>query len=182
LPRLKKFLSFAKKLIAGIVILSIISFIAYMGTIAYIRSLKTLKDLSYVSGEVTDVGMVKHMERHKYERPTIEDVLVFSIEGSNEKFGFLQHSDAFKQLLGFNTAGKQFEIYFDPEGGRIEEGVTLNIYDLTVGQAKIIDIKETNEADKLTSIFFFALSLLLIIIVSTGIRQSIKKAHKQRLY
>src|ERR1043165_1360253 len=150
-----------------------------MGIISFVRSSKTLKDLSHVSGEVIDIGMIKHVERHKYEPTTIEDVLVLSIDGAKEKFGFLRHTDAFKQLLGFNTAGKQFEIYFDPGGGRIEEGVTLNIYDLTVGQAKIIDIKETNRGDKLTSIFFFVLSLFLIVVVVAAIKQSIKKNYQR---
>jgi hypothetical protein len=145
-----------------------------MGTIEFIRSSKTLKDLRYVSGEVSDIGMVRHTERHKYERPTIKDVLVLSIEGSSEKFGFMQHSDAFKQLLRFNTAGKQFEIYFDPDGGRIENDITLNIYELTWGQARLIDIEETNKGHKLIGIFVFTLSLFLLVIVSAVLRQSIK--------
>jgi hypothetical protein len=103
---------------------------------------------------------------------------VLSIEGSSEKFGFLQPSDAFKQLLGFNTAGKQFEIYFDPDGGRIENDITLNIYELTVGQARLIDIEETNKGYKLMGIFFFTLSLFLLVIVSAVLRQSIKKTRQ----
>lgn len=171
----KQFSLVARRIIVGTMILSLISFTIYMGTLELISSSKRLNDLSYVSGEVTDIDMVKHRERYRYRLPTVEDVLVLSIEGSNEKFGFLQHTDAFKQLLGFNTAGRQFQIYYDPEGGKIEDGVTLHIYDLTVGQAKIIDINETNKRDKLTAIFFFAFSLFLILIVSISIKQNMKR-------
>lgn len=181
MPNERQILIVAKKLIAGTTILSFLSFTIYMGTAAFIRSSKGLNDLRYVSGEVTDIRMVKHREQHKYERPTVEDVLVVSVEGSNERFGFLQHTNAFKQLLGLNTAGRQLEIYFDPEGSRIDDDVTLNIYDLRVGQAKIIDINETSKRDKFTSIFFFALSLIFIVIVSIGIKHSVKKTRKQRL-
>jgi hypothetical protein len=148
-----------------------------MGTIAFIRSSKTLQDLSNVKGEVSDIRMIKHKNEGKFET-TIEDVLVLSIEGSDEKFGFQQKSDAFKKLLGFNTAGKTFEIYFDPEGKRIEEGVTLHIFDLTVGQSKIIDIEKTNKEDRLLSIFFFALALFWIVMPLIGIKQNRKKTAK----
>lgn len=151
-----------------------------MGVDAFLRASKNMEDLSYVSGYVTGREMSKYKRVGKYET-TIEDVLVLRIEGSNEKFGFLQSSDAFKELLGFHTVGKSIEIYYDPDGERIEGNITLHTFDLKVGQAKIIDIKQTNKEDRIASIFFFALSFLQIALTWIGIREGRKKAKQLRI-
>lgn len=145
-----------------------------MGVIAFLRSSKNIEDLSYVKGKVTgkEMGKYKHVGKYK---TTVKDVLVFSIEGSNVKFGFLQSSHAFRELLGFHTWGKSIEIYYDSLGERIQGNVTLHIFDLKVGQAKIIDINETNKGDRIFSIFFFALTLFLVAIIIIGIIESRKK-------
>lgn len=168
------------KLIAGAIIVATFSFTIYMGINALIRSSWSLDDLSYVSGEVTNRGMVKHAVAHKRKPATIEDVLFISIEGSNERFGFLRHTDAFQQLLGFHTGGKHFKIYYDPDGDRIQGDITLHVYDLTVGQAKIIDIKQANRKERLDAIFYFTLSFFLLAMVFV-VAKKVGKKHDNGL-
>mgnify|MGYP003578106797 FL=1 len=170
---------FIRRLIAGIIILSVLSFTTYMGVIAFLRSSKNIEDLTYVSGEIVDREMSKYKRVGKYET-TIEDVLVFRIEGSNEKFGFLQSSEAYRELLGFHTVGKSIEIYYDPEGKRIKDNVTLHIFDLKIGQAKIIDIDKTNKEDRIVSIFFIALTLFWVALIVISIRETKKKEKQLR--
>jgi len=167
------------KLLASVVFLSIVSFTTYMGVIAFDRSSKNIEDLSYVRGEVTGREMSKYKRVGMYET-TVEDVLVLSIEGSNEKFGFLQSSHAFQELLGFHSVGKSFEIYYDPLGERIQDNITLHTYDLKVGQAKIIDINESKNEERILCIFFFALTLFLVAIPIIVISESRKKLKRLR--
>jgi hypothetical protein len=143
-----------------------------MGVTAFIRASKNVEDLSHVIGEVTKTTMIKHVRESKY-KTVIEDVLVLQIEGSDEKFGFLQGSDAFKALLGSNI--QTVELYYDPKSQRIEEGVTLHIFDLRVGQGKIIDIEQTNKRERNLAIFFFALTVFLVGMIVAIVRQSRRK-------
>lgn len=154
---------FFREILGGIIILSIISFTIYLGVVSASRAFINLEDLNYVGGYIADREINKHTQTRRFGRTTVEDVLVLRIEGSDQKFGFLQSSKAFKALLGFHSAGNRLEIYYDPDGEHIKENVTLHIFDLKVGQAKIIDIQETKRDNRNLSIFFFGLYFFLLV-------------------
>ena len=137
-------------------------FTIYMAVKSFATATKSLDEFMYISGEVYETQMVKHIMRRKKSPDIIEDVLVLRIGGSDEKFGFRQGTNAFKQLLGFNKIGKKIHIHYDPNAGRIEEGVTLAIFNLKIGQANVIDFADSKKYFRNLSIFFFILTAFLV--------------------
>ena len=158
-----------RKLIGWAVIVSTISCTTYFGVKALVRAFKNYANLSFVRGTVTDTKMIKQMRKSKYET-RVEDILVLSIEGTRDQFGFTQSSDAFKNLLTFRKIGKTAEIYYDPNGKRIQGNVFLHPFDVKIGEIKIIDIEKSKKRSRNASIFFLALSFLQITLVWIAVK------------
>jgi hypothetical protein len=159
---------------AGIVFVSIITIISYVGVLAFTRATKDLEDLTFISGELADISMMKHIEQG-YFKTTVDEVLVLRIQGFDEKFGFLKSDDAFNKLLGFNTSHKTIAIYYDADGQKIEDNVTLHIYDLTIGQGKIISLEDKKRPEKILAFCCFGSALFLIAMIAIGLKQSNEK-------
>ena len=94
-----------KKPIVYTILFSILTFLLFMGITAFMDSLKQLPDLTCTKGIIDDVYFIKHERRQKF-KIIIEDVLVLSIEGTNQKFGFAESSEAYRTLIGIRKSGK----------------------------------------------------------------------------
>lgn len=165
-----------RKLIGWAVIVCTISCTTFFGVKALVRAFKNYDNLSFVKGTVTDTKMIKQIRKTKYETK-VEDVLVLSIEGTRDQFGFTQFSDAFNYLLTFRKIGKAAEIYYDPNEKRIQGNVFLHPFDVKIGDIKIIDIEKSKKRSRNASIFFLALSFFQITLVWISVRGKRKEKH-----
>lgn len=159
-----------KKIIALVVILSAFSFFAYMGGLTVIRGSKTFDNLNHVEGSITNVRFIKHKYPKKF-KTVFKDVLVISIDGISDEFGFTEDNIAYKKLSGFRQIGKPAEIYYDAGGKKIEQGVTLHTFDLRIGNTQVVDITDIKSSERAGSIIFFSTALIFLIIAVVVIRK-----------
>src|SRR5690348_14017020 len=100
-----------------------------MGGTLVIRSSKTFDQLNHIEGRITGTRIIKRKYSGKF-RAGYKSVLVLSVEGASDEFGFMEGSKAYKKLFGLRKIGKNADIYYDGNGKRIEEGVTLHTFDV----------------------------------------------------
>lgn len=159
-----------KKIIAVGFIFLALSFFGYMGVLTVIRGSKTFDTLNHVEGQITDVRYIKHKYSTKF-KAVFKDVLVLSVDGTNDEFSFTEDNDAYKKLLSFREIGKTAEIYYDGAGKRIEQGVTLHTFDLKIGNYQVVDIADIKRSELVGSILFFSAALVFFIIAVAVIRK-----------
>jgi hypothetical protein len=140
-----------------------------MGVLTVIRGSKNFDNLNHVEGQITDVRFIKHKYSKKF-KTVFKDVLVLSVDGTSDEFGFTEDNDAYKNLLGFRKIGKTAEIYYDGSGKRIEQGVTLHTFDLKIGNYQVVDIADIKRRERIGSIPFISSALVFLIIAVTVIR------------
>jgi hypothetical protein len=141
-----------------------------MGVLTVIRGSKTFDTLNHVEGQINDVRYIKHKYSTKF-RTVFKDVLVLSVDGASDEFGFLEGNDAYKKLLDFREIGKPAEIYYDGSGKRIEQGVTLHTFDLKIGNYQVVDLADIKRSERVGSILFFSGALVFLIIAIAVIRK-----------
>ncbi len=165
-----KDLSFAKKkLIAlGFISLAFSSFV-YIGTLTATKSTKTIDKLDHVQGTVIGTRNIKHKYSTK-RKIVLKNVLVLSIDGTNEEFGLTEGSDAYKKLFGFKEVGKPAKIYYDSSAKRIEQGVTLHIYALKIGNYQVVDIVDAKRQNSILTIIFFSVALIFLVMAIIAIK------------
>jgi hypothetical protein len=145
------------------------AFLVYLGVLTARRSLKTLDELNYVEGKITDTRIIKHKYRTR-RRIVLKNVLVLGVDGTSEKFGFTEDSEAYKRLFGFREIGKPAKIYYDSNGKRIEQGVTLHIYDLKIGNYQVVRMGDSSRWNPILSVIFFAGALLTVIVAVSAFK------------
>ena len=166
-----KKLSFTTKKIIGVAVISIpFSFFSYMGILTVIRGSKTFDKLNHVQGQVTDVRQIKHKYSTKF-KTVYKDVLVLSVDGTSDEFGFMEGNDAYEKLSSFREIGKTAEVYYDGSGKRIEQGVTLHTFDLKIENYQVVNIADIKRSERVGSILFISGALILLIIAIAVIRK-----------
>ena len=139
------------------------------------QSTNTIDKLEHVKGTVTGTRIIKHTYSTK-RKVFLKNVLVLSVDGTNEEFGFVEDSDAYKKLLGFREVGKSAKIYYDSSGKRIEQGVTLHIYDLKIDNYQVVNLSEERKRNLIMPIIFFTGALIILIVAIAVIKS---KEHTQ---
>lgn len=135
-----------------------------------IRGSKTFDNLNYVQGQVTNVRYIQYKYPKKF-KTVFKRVIVLSVDGTTDEFGFIEGSEPYKKLLDFRETGKTAEIYYDSSGKRIEQGVTLHIFDLKIGNYHVADIADIKRSERTGSILFFSGALILLITAVAVIRK-----------
>jgi hypothetical protein len=166
-----------KNIIGSTIIISTIGFCLYMGISALIDGSKGLSDLSYSKGLINDVYFTKQKRKQGF-RIISEAVLVIGVDGTNQKFGFRESSDAYKTLTNLKKFGRPAVVYYYKQNKRNEGGVTLNVWDLTVGNYKVIEIATVKKGERLFSLYFFSIGIVCLVIVISGIRSTLKQRKK----
>lgn len=141
-----------------------------MGVLTVIRGSKSFDKLNHIEGQITGVRFIKHKYSKKF-KTVLKDVLVLSVDGTSDEFGFTEENDAYKKLLGFREIGKNAEIYYDSSEKRIEQGVTLHTFDLKIGNYQVVDIADIKRSERVGSILFFSAAFVFIIIAVAVIRK-----------
>lgn len=145
---------------------------------SFIKVTKTLQDLTHVTGAIKNERYIKHYHgATKFQRSYYEDVFVFSLQGCDDEFGFLSSHNSYNDLtkvryFGDNTIA---DIYYDKSGERIEENVTLQIFDLRIDSDRYFTIEDTQKQWKIGFIICSLISLILLALAFFVIKSRLKK-------
>jgi hypothetical protein len=171
----RTFLS-AKGIIALAALIVIASFWVDLALISFERASKRLKDLTHITGIINNERYIKLFHpATKYRKPYYEQVLVISIQGCNDKFGFIEKNKSFSDIAMVNFADNKTiaDIYYDKSGKRIQENVTLHIFDLKINGKTCIRIEDTIKTDMTWAIIFSLIALIFSLPVFIVIRKMI---------
>ena len=138
---------------------------------------RNLNDLDYIEGKITGVEYIKHKKTNR-RRTSYNTILVLSIQGSSDKFGFPESSAAYKTLSGMKKTGRNAKIYYDSSGQRIEFGITLHIFNLTIGNYNVIDMSKKNKEGLPVTLIFISGTLISLIIFISILKQFKQKWSK----
>ena len=156
---------------------SIMSLIFILWAIAsFNRASENLQDLTHVTGNLKGHRIIKHKTRNG--RVTYyEDILVIRINNCDDEFGFGKHREFYSKLS--NTITRQtpptFEIYYDKTRKRIDQNVTLHIFDLTINGEKYLSIAEVKNADFIGAIILSTMALITLAFTYLGLRFLLQK-------
>lgn len=174
----KKYPPRIKAILFCVFMLPIISFCILMAITSYIRGSKNLNDLTHVSGIIDKTRYMKHLNNStKYRAAYYEDILVFSIKGLNQEFGFLQNDGSFNGIErvyhGDNETAA--DIYYDNAGQRIEENVTLHTFDLKINDKRYVNIEDIKSREMKVSCIFFWIVIILVWFTYVVIEKNSRK-------
>jgi hypothetical protein len=141
-------------------------FPTYMGFLMLDNATKSLDDLSYVKGAITNLRFIKHERKGKF-KTVYEDVLVISIEECSDEFGFM--GKKYDKLFGMRMRGRNAEIFYYSDAKRIEQGIPLHIFDMTIGNYRAVDIHEETKSEWFGTSVCFAISTLVLTLTVLGV-------------
>lgn len=165
-----------KAILFCIFMLPLTIFFSFLAFDSYLKGSKTLKDFTHVSGTIDNSRYIKHLHNATKYRPSYyEDILVLSIKGCNQQFGFLDNSNNYNEIakIYYGNNETTAEIYYDNTGKLIEENVTLHISDLKINDKKYIAIEDYQKKYLLESCIFTWISIALILFTYFVIRHQI---------
>ena len=178
-----------------IIFLIAIGFWFYLSFLFFNNGEKTFKDIDFVNGEISSYRIIKHSEGYnRAGKKRLHDVLVFKVDGCNDEFGIENYKNEWgilgKRIDNYNKVKKiltssnsnQAEIYYDKYAKRIEEGVTLHLYDLKINNESIISFKKITGDEKKGSLIFLIIGfvfLLIYILVARNLKTKLRSASKQ---
>jgi hypothetical protein len=74
----------------------------------------------------------------------------------------------YDKLFGMRMRGRNAEIFYDSDAKRIEQGITLHIFDMTIGNYRAVDIDE-EKSEWFRASVCFAISTLILILTILGV-------------
>jgi len=143
----------------------------------------SLKDLNHVAGIVTSERYMKHFHsgsnRYVYHPSYYEDVLVLSIQGCTDEFGFMEKDKSYSDLtkIHFGDNETVADVYYDKSGQRIEENVTLHTFDLKIDDVRYIKIEEIQKSEMTGSLIFSLVAIVLSWLTYVGAKRIKLKGH-----
>jgi hypothetical protein len=146
--------------------LPVFLFPTYMGTLMLDSATKSLEDLSHVKGTITNLRFIKHERKRKF-KTIYEDVLVLGIEGCSDEFGFM--GKKYDKLFGMRMRGRYAEIFYDSDAKRIEQDITLHVFDMTIGNYRAVDIDEERKSEWFGASVCFAISTIVLTLAILGV-------------
>jgi len=158
--------------------LLVISFFVDMSFESYIKVTKTLQNLTHVTGVIKNERYIKIFHYvNRFQRSYYEDVLVFSIEGCTDEFGFLINNNNYEDLTKVRFAGdnKIMDIFYDKSGKKIKDNITLHTFDLKIDNISYIKIEDIQKPYKIAFLIFSLASVILLAITFLGIKSMTSK-------
>ncbi|MEO5570715.1 MAG: hypothetical protein ABIT08_05940 [Bacteroidia bacterium] len=155
----------------------LISFFMVMAVITFANGSKNLRDLTHASGAVSGIRIIEHQTKSR-EKTYYEDVLVIGIQGCDDQFGILRYDNNYAAIAEAVSGNKELtaEVYYYKPGGRIEENVTLHVYDLKINSKRYVEIENVSKSEKTSSLVFFLLAVITSLITYTGVKRFKRKA------
>lgn len=155
---------------------SINSFVIWFAVATFNRGSENLQDLTHVTGELKGHRIMKHKYTRRY-KTYYENVLVIQIDSCDDEFGFIEHNKFYDELT--NTVNRQsppiFEIYYDKSRRRIEQNVTLHIFDMTINGEKYLSVDEIKNSEFKGTIICSIIALLLLVFTYWGSKKIIQR-------
>jgi hypothetical protein len=149
-----------------------------MAVKSYIRGSKNLNDLTHVTGIIDKSRYMKHLHNNtRYRAAYYENVLVFSIKGLDQEFGFLENDDCYRDIERVYHGNNETvaDIYYDSSGQRIEDNVTLHTFDLKINDKRYVNIEDIHNREMKVSCIFSWIAIILICFTYVVIKKNRKK-------
>lgn len=170
----KKISPKTKTIILCLIMTPLILFCVNMSILTYKRGSKTVTDLTHVKGIINEERYIKQRhERTKYRQAYDEYILVFSIQGCDDEFGFTEKNKSYEDLANISFADNQTvaDIYYDKSGQRIEDNVTLHIFDLKINEERYIKIEDIKKSELISTFIFSIISISLLTLTYIGTKR-----------
>jgi hypothetical protein len=151
--------------------------------IAFERASKNLKNLTHVTGVINTERYIKVLRRSTtYRRAYYQQVLVISIQGCDDEFGFIEKDKSFSDIAMVNFANHKTvaDIYYDKSGKRVKQNVTLQIFDLKINGKRYISIEDINKTATTETIILSLVALVCSLPVFIVIRKMIAERRMQK--
>lgn len=179
----KKFSPRVKTIIFCVFMSPIISFCILMAVKTFIRGSKSLNDLTHISGLINKTRYMKHLHNStRYRAAYYEDVLVLSIKGEAQEFGFMENNESYENLKRYyGNKDAVVDIYYDKSGQQIEENVTLHTFDLSINDKRYINIEDIHESEMKASCVFSWIAIILSLFTYVIIMKNRRKIQIHKL-
>lgn len=161
-----------KIIVFCLIMFPIIAFSCWFAVQTFIRGSENPNDLTHISGVIISDRIMKHKHEGKY-KTYYEDVLVISIQGCGDEFGFMEFNKCYSALKNLLKNNNQLvaDIYYDKSRNRIEENVTLHTFDLKINGERFLKIEDIKKSEFTGSLFFALITIILIWITYLGIKK-----------
>jgi len=161
----------AKLILFYLLMIISISFFGFMAGFTFVNGSKNKNDLAYVSGSITGKEIMKHQYRNRYGI-YYKDLLVFSIEGTKNRYGILEYHDSFSALSAVNVKDEILKsaIWYDSTRSQIERNVSIHLYDFKINDKRYIKIEKVKKNELIASLVFSLITLALIVLSFYGVK------------
>jgi len=155
-----------KLLISQLIFIPIIGFWFYMATLCAIRSSLNYNNLVHVKGIVRGFRHIKHYELPgKFEsKKRVLDVIAFKVDGFDDEFGIIERDDNYSTVRDvLNSSDSNIiDMYYDPKEQRIENGITLHIFELIIDNSVIETLQDTKNSERKGILIFGLIGLFFL--------------------
>jgi len=156
-----------KLIILQLIFIPIIGFCFYMATLCAIRSSLDYDSLIHVKGIVKGFRHIKHYESPgKFERERRgPDVIAFKVVGFDDEFGIMERDDNYttlRDVLNYSDSNT-IDMYYDPKEQRIEDGITLHIFELIIDDSVVVTLQDTKNSERKGILIFGLIGLCVLV-------------------
>ena len=172
----KKYPKKLKVILFCIYMCTVNAFVIWMAIATFNRGFENLQDLTHVTGEMKRYRIIKSKYSTRY-KTSYKNVLVIRIVGFDDEFGFERDNENYPELTNIvnSTQSPYFDIYYDESRHRIEQNVTLHIFDMTINGKKYVSISEIKKSEFRATIICSAIALLLFLFTYWGSKRIIQR-------
>ena len=148
-------------------LMSVIGFWFYMAALCAIRSSIDYNNLIHVKGIVKGFRHIKHYESPgKFERERRgPDVIAFKVVGFDDEFGIMERDDNYttlRDVLNYSDSNT-IDMYYDPKEQRIEDGITLHIFELIIDDSVVVTLQDTKNSERKGILIFGLIGLCVLV-------------------
>ena len=174
----KKYSHRVKTMLFCALMFPIIFFCIFMAVETFIRGSKNFSDLTHVSGIIDNKRYIKHLHNStRYRAAYYENVIVISIKGCAQEFGFMENEKSYEDIRRIYYGNKETvaDIYYDNSGQRIEENITLHVFDLKINNNTYVNIADIHDSEMKGSCIFSWVAIILSWFTYVIIRKNRRK-------
>ena len=147
--------------------MSVIGFWFYMAALCAIRSSLDYNNLIHVKGIVKGFRHITHYELPgRFERKKRElDVIAFKVDGFDDEFGITERDDNYSTVRDvLNSSDSNIiDMYYDPKEQRIENGITLHIFELIIDDSVVVTLQDTKNSERKGILIFGLIGLCVLV-------------------
>lgn len=174
-----------KKIIWQAFMIPIIGFWFYMSILGIFRGAKEYNDLTQVVGLVKGYRNVIHVEPpNRFGKREKVNVITFGVVGFEKEFGITERDDIYVQVRETlsNSDSILVEMYYDSNGQRIEDDISLHIFELKFNDLTIRTLQDEKNSERNGTLIFFLIGLFFVGLNIFGMKGFKKKATHNTRY